>query len=144
MAELSQAPMLGSPELVKSLPPQGIDGSSGTIHSGGHLMPTTEISDEAERFAKGHGLWGSLRVLQSLLTPHQDLVSAVRVDLVSDPEVSNWFTLRFCLRTTAGLPDDLELDNRLRDLIFESIPAADRIFFAMQFQFDSPPDANGC
>lgn len=116
----------------------------GEIYSYGHRTATTEVSESAERFARGHGLWGSLVVLKSLVTRHKDFVSAVKVDLVSDPEVSGWFTLRFCVRTIAGLAEVLEFDDRLRDLMIESIPAKDQIYFAIGFQFEELPNANGC
>jgi hypothetical protein len=116
----------------------------GEIYSHDPRTTTTEVSEPAERFAKGHGLWGSLVVLKSLVNRHKDLVSAVRVDLVSDPEISGWFTLCFCVRTSAGLPEVLEFDDRLRDLMIESIPAKDQIYFAIGFQFEKLPNANGC
>jgi hypothetical protein len=135
MAQLRQDPMLGSPEEMA--------GRISAIHADGQRKTATEISDEAERFAKGHGLWPSLLVLKSLVTRHDDLVSTVKVDLLADAEVSNWFTLCFCLRTSAGVLEVLELDNRLRDLMIESIPADDLIYLAIRFQFDPQPDANG-
>lgn len=128
--------MLGSPEEMA--------GRIAAIPADGQWQTATEVSDEAERFAKTHGLWGSLVVLKSLVVRQRDLISAVRVDLISDAEVSNWFTLCFCLQTSAGVLEVLELDNRLRDLMIESIPADDLIYFAIRFQFDSLSDANGC
>ena len=113
------------------------------ISSHNHCTATTEVSDAAERFARAQGLWDSLVVLKSLVNRDKELVSGVKVDLVSDPEVSGWFTLRFCVRTSAELPEVIEFDDWLRDLMIKSLPAKDQIYFAIGFQFDKP-DANGC
>ena len=95
-----------------------------------------EISDEAARFAETHGLRDSLIALNSMILSHTDVVSSVRVELDQDPEVSNWLTICFLIQTKVGLQEVLELDHRIRDFMFESIPTNDQIYFAMQFPFD--------
>ena len=98
----------------------------------------SEISAEADGFAGTHGLSGYLVALNSMILSHTDLVASVRVELDSDPEVNDWLTICFVIQTKDSVPEVLEFDRLLRDFMIDSIPAKERIFFAIQFPFDEP------
>jgi len=96
---------------------------------------SADVSADAERFARRQGLWGSLIFLKSRIASSVGPIDTVKVDLVVDPEVDSWSTLCFAIRTRAALEAVLDLDERLRDLIGESIAAKHLVYFAVRFDF---------
>jgi len=98
--------------------------------------PVVNVSAEAEFYAREHGLLGSLTVMKSLVLPGAAIIKSVDVDLIRDPEATGNFVICFSIQTVARVSDVLEFDKRLRDSIFEAIPADDRAFFAVRFDFD--------
>jgi hypothetical protein len=93
------------------------------------------ISAEAERYARKHGLFGSLRVMKSLVLPGASLIKSIDIDLVQDPETTDSFLICFSVDAVACVSDVLEFDRRLRDSIFDAVPADDRAYFAVRFDF---------
>jgi len=102
-------------------------------HAPGH--GSADVSEAAERFARQHGIWSSLIILKAKIASNLEPIDAVKVDLISDPEVEDWCTLCFTIRTRAALEAALELDERLRDLIGESIAVKHLVYFAVRFEF---------
>jgi hypothetical protein len=98
-------------------------------------LGSADVSANAERFARRQGLWGSLIFLKSRIASYIGPIDTVKFDLVVDPEVNGWSTLCFTIRTRAALEAVLELDERLRDLIGESIAAKHLVYFAVRFDF---------
>ena len=115
-----------------------IDNRIGTAHGHGLAEARSEISADAMRFAETHGLCGYLFALNSMILSRTDLVSSVRVELDEDDEVCNWFTICFVIQTKGSVPEVLEFDGCISDFMIESIPARERMFFALQFPFDEP------
>ena len=99
-------------------------------------IPSADISADASAFAKKHGLWGSLVILKTMILSNTNLVSALKVELSSDPEVEGWFTICFRIQTHADVPEVLDFDDRLRLQIGEDLPSKDQVFFAVCFDFD--------
>ena len=71
-----------------------------------------------------------------MILSNRNLVSALKVQLSSDPEVEGWFTICFRIRTHADVPEVLDFDDRLRLQIGEDLPFKDQVFFAVCFDFD--------
>lgn len=100
------------------------------------LEPTVSISGEAACFARDHGLWGSLVVMKALVVRGGHRVVTVNVDLLSDPEARGRSVICFSLRSSGSILDLLNYDERLRDLVYDEVSAADRPYFAIRFEFD--------
>ncbi len=95
----------------------------------------THVSEDAERFARRHGLWGSIIFIKSWIAGYIDAIDGARIDLVIDREVDGWATLCLTIRTRAGLETALNLDARLRETIGESIACRHLPLFAVRFDF---------
>jgi hypothetical protein len=93
------------------------------------------VSPEAERFARRHGLWGSLILLKSLIMSNRTLFLGVAVNLVPDAEITGRFTVSFTVRTDAEISDILDFDERIRGLVYDQLPMDDQVYFAVQFEF---------
>jgi hypothetical protein len=98
--------------------------------------PTVNISPEAECYAREHGLLASLIAMKSLVLRGAALIAAVDVSLLRDPEIANSFVITFTIQTAARVSDFLEFDRRLRDSMFDDVPAGDRPYFAVRANFD--------
>jgi hypothetical protein len=99
------------------------------------LEPPVHVSDEAERFARARGLWGSLVMLKSLILKGTGLLLGVNVNLVPDAEVSGQFAISFRIRTNANVSDVLDFDEKIRELAYDQLPMHDQIHFVVQFEF---------
>jgi len=100
-----------------------------------HGSLVANVSGQAERFAREHGLWGSLVILKTILIQETALIDGVNVELVPDPEVRDRFLISFNLRTHRPVAEVPEFDDRVRAVIYDEIPAADQVYFAVHFDF---------
>src|SRR5580700_4085122 len=80
--------------------------------------PVVNISAKTERYARKHGLLGSLRVMKSLLLLGGALIKSIDIDLVQDPEIADSFLICFSVDAVACVSDVLEFDRSLQDSIF--------------------------
>lgn len=93
------------------------------------------ISAKAARFAKRHGLWGLTILLTRSIRSSLRSGDTVKLDLAVDPEVDGWFTLAFTIHTRAAPEAVLDLDDRLHDIVSDSIPVKHLSYFAVRFEF---------
>jgi hypothetical protein len=98
-------------------------------------QPIAVISTDCARFARQHGMWGSLLIVRSLILRHVDVVNALEVELVHDAEIQQFSTICFVIRTRAGLERALDLDEQLRTAVIDSIPAPHQGHIAVRFEF---------
>lgn len=109
-------------------------------------MPTVEVSDEAERFARSRGLSESLALMNALiLRGERRVVRAINVDVLSDADVRDRSVIGFRIRTNGTVADALAFDEALQRAIYDKVPAEHQIHFAVRFDFapknPSPMDA---
>jgi hypothetical protein len=93
------------------------------------------LSAEAEQYAHVNGLVDSLLAMKSLVLSGADLIGSVDVNLVRDPESTADSVICFSVQALASVPEILAFDRRMRDSIFEAIPADNRAYFAVRFDF---------
>ena len=91
------------------------------------------VSPEATHFAKRHGLLGSAVLLMSRIRSCLRSSDSVKLDLVTDPEVDGWSILCVTIRTNAPLESAIDLDDRLRETIADSLSSAVSVYFAVRF-----------
>lgn len=103
----------------------------------GRSLSTEAIStsEAAEVFARDHGLMDSLVLFRGLVLQRRDVVNAVRIDLISDPEVRDWFTICFCIQTSAPIERVLTFDEHLRGFMYDQMPLEHHVYFAVRFEF---------
>jgi hypothetical protein len=99
-------------------------------------MPAVEVLDEAEVFARSHGLWGSLILIKQLiLRGGRRVVLAINVNLLADADVRGRYVIEFNIRTNRTVAEVLAFDADLQGAIFEKVPVEQQIHFAVRFDF---------
>lgn len=97
--------------------------------------PTAAVSTDCARFARQHGMWGSLVMVRSLVLRHVEVVAALEVELVRDAEIPDLSIICFVIRTRADLQRVLDVDDELRVGLIESLPPAHQDRIAIRFEF---------
>ena len=101
----------------------------------GSPTPSIIVTPDATKYARSLGMYGSLvrtiEILQKVLTTSK----ALNVDVKTDPEEKGYTTICFSITTAESVESVLHLDDVLKDELYDSIPADDRLYLSFIYNF---------
>jgi hypothetical protein len=93
------------------------------------------ITPAAEKYARAHGLYGSLVLAREIVQQMVPSMKALHVDMNEDPDEGGYTTIRLTITTQETVERVLEADHTLQTALYERIPARALMYLAFMYQF---------
>jgi len=113
---------------AKAATPIGLHIGSGTF--------SVTITPAAAKYARSRGFYGSLVQTTEMVHKIMPTSRALNVDAKTDPEEREYTTICFTITTAESVERVLELDDALKDALYESIPSDDRLYLSFIYGFE--------
>lgn len=93
------------------------------------------VTPNAEKYSKSLGLYGALLRTTEIVHKVLPTSRALNVDMKTDPEEKGYTTICFSITTAESVESVLRLDDALKDELYDSIPADDRLYLSFIYNF---------
>ncbi len=105
------------------------------LHVDSPIFPIV-VTPNAAKYAKSLGLYGSLVRTTEIVHKVLPTSRSLNVDVKKDPEEGGYPTICFAITTAESVDHVLELDDALKDALYESIPGNDRLYLSFIYRFE--------